>query len=342
MSTFNNNKKEQSQLDPGGVLKSAHSDEARALRTVDVNSLAKDNYSHFSVTYDGNNNPTKIIYKLGTVAESYNITFTSDLSSSLNNTYFYINGGRDSKEFYVWYNVGGSGTDPAISGKTGIEVPIQANDPAMVVALATKMRVDSETDEIYFNVQRLSNDYTTYRFLAKAKGITSNASDAGSTGFSISKVEDGDEVILDTINIEYDNSQNPIWQGEVLYGYTYNIFNAKFEQESSSIGSNLQTTSPSSDQAIRVSNEGPYGNKYIPNIIDNLVGATTYDEVSTDITGNVETITFFSTNAPVYAVAITYTDDEWAIEEVSVLTNAILLESGDELLLESGDVLLQE
>ena len=345
MSTFNNNKKEQSQLDPGGVLKSAHSDEARALRIVDTNSLAQDNYSHFSVSYDAGNNPTKVIYKLGTQAEAYDITFVDDVSSSLNDTYFYINGGRDSREYYVWYNVAGAGTDPAISGRDGIEVAISENDPAMVVALATKLSIESTDDNIYFHISRTSNDYDTYRFTANAKGITTDATDAGSTGFTISKFNEGDEVVLDTVNVSYDVDNNPIWQGETLFGYVFNIFTAKFELRGATGSGNLgdaEALNPSGDTAIRTTFNGPYAYQHIPNIIDNILGATTYDSVSTTITSNVETVTYSNLGTPVKAVAITYTGDLWAISEVSVVVNFLLQENGDFLLQENNDRIILE
>ena len=39
------------------------------------------------------------------------------------NSYFYLYSATDATGYYVWYNKG-AGTDPAVTGKTGIEVAI--------------------------------------------------------------------------------------------------------------------------------------------------------------------------------------------------------------------------
>lgn len=61
-------------------------------------------------------------------------TAVADISSSLNNTYFTFV--KTSGSFYVWYNVGGAGVDPAPGG-TGIVVAIAVNATAATVASAT-------------------------------------------------------------------------------------------------------------------------------------------------------------------------------------------------------------
>jgi hypothetical protein len=76
------------------------------------------------------------------------ILFVADVSSSLNNTYFDLNSTDSSfseVKHYVWFNVASAGTDPAISGKTGIEVAIAANDSAITIAAAVKTAVDALT-----------------------------------------------------------------------------------------------------------------------------------------------------------------------------------------------------
>lgn len=229
MTTFNNDLNRQSQLDPGGVLKSAHSDESRALRIVDVSSLAKDNYSHFSVTYDESNNPSKIDYKLGTEEEITNITFVDDVAGSLNGTYFLLNSGRDNKEYYVWYNVDSTGTDPNLTGKTGIEVPISANDQDTVVGLATKLMVGQVNHGLDFTVRAISNLKDTYQIINKQKGTTTPVTDAGSTGFTFVRVQEGQEKVLESVTIAYDSNGNPIWEGQTLVDYKYDVFSGKFK-----------------------------------------------------------------------------------------------------------------
>ncbi len=48
--------------------------------------------------------------------EVENITFTTDSSGSLNNTYFIVYGPGNLYGFYVWFNINSAGTDPAPTG----------------------------------------------------------------------------------------------------------------------------------------------------------------------------------------------------------------------------------
>ncbi len=69
------------------------------------------------------------------VMQSENITCVADVSSSLNNKYFlfYTTGGV---KHYAWFNVGGAGSDPSVSGGTANAVAISANATAATVATA--------------------------------------------------------------------------------------------------------------------------------------------------------------------------------------------------------------
>lgn len=65
---------------------------------------------------------------------------TAGVVSNLNNTYFLLSaGGLTGINYYVWMNVSGLGTDPAVAGKTGIEVDFAAGASAGTIgtALAT-------------------------------------------------------------------------------------------------------------------------------------------------------------------------------------------------------------
>jgi flagellar hook protein FlgE len=53
----------------------------------------------------------------------------------LNNTYWTLS--SPTTNYYVWYNVNGAGVDPAIAGRTGIQVNLATNDTATTVATAT-------------------------------------------------------------------------------------------------------------------------------------------------------------------------------------------------------------
>ncbi len=66
-------------------------------------------------------------------AEETDIVCEADIASSLNNKFFYIS--SPTVDYYVWFNVAAAGEDPAISGRTGVEVAIAAG--AINTAVAT-------------------------------------------------------------------------------------------------------------------------------------------------------------------------------------------------------------
>lgn len=62
---------------------------------------------------------------------------------SLNNKYFYINSANNVNQYYVWYNVNGTGVDPSVPGKTGVMVAISTGSTSQLVAQATKTSLDA-------------------------------------------------------------------------------------------------------------------------------------------------------------------------------------------------------
>lgn len=75
-----------------------------------------------------------------------------DEGGSLQNKYFFINAievdtttdvGYKIVEYYVWLDVSSGGSDPSLTGKTGIEVNISTDDNAATVATAVKNALDA-------------------------------------------------------------------------------------------------------------------------------------------------------------------------------------------------------
>ena len=75
----------------------------------------------------------------------------ADVAGSLNNKYFLLDTAQGEKLYYVWYNVGGTGTDPMIAGREGIAIPINFNDPAPIVSLATSLVLDAKPELVSAN-----------------------------------------------------------------------------------------------------------------------------------------------------------------------------------------------
>ncbi|NJO65528.1 MAG: hypothetical protein HC836_47770, partial [Richelia sp. RM2_1_2] len=125
--------------------------------------------------------------------------------NTLNNKYFYLYSANDVIEYYVWYNVDGLGTDPAIGGKTGIEVEIVANDLSTVVATKTALAIN---DTEKFNCQ-VGTDAVLY--INNARGGETSATEDVNTGFYIRQLIAGENrALIATLFIEYDGNNEII------------------------------------------------------------------------------------------------------------------------------------
>jgi hypothetical protein len=123
-------------------------------------------------------------------------------SQTLNNKYFFINSALNENQYYVWYNVGGAGIDPAISGKTGLMVNITSGSSASTVAQNTKSVLDL-TSEFITNI-----DNDTLIVTNNSIGITSSALDVNS-GFLIFVQKFGESrELLVTLIITYNAQGN--------------------------------------------------------------------------------------------------------------------------------------
>tara|TARA_R110000822_G_scaffold249116_1_gene376617 strand:- start:13 stop:855 length:843 start_codon:yes stop_codon:yes gene_type:complete len=146
------------------------------------------------------------------VAEITKIITVADSSSSLNNKYFLINAvntdttvnvGYKTVQYYVWMNVGSAGSDPSISGATGVEVTFAADASAPTVATAVKNKLDAITGFSASVGVGAGND-TTITVTNANKGAVTDASD-NNTGFTISTTTQGTGQL--TGNIKYPEDQ---------------------------------------------------------------------------------------------------------------------------------------
>lgn len=124
------------------------------------------------------------------------VTTIADTAGSLNNDYWYINDTYNDIAYYIWYNVSNTGTDPAIAGKTGIEIDIATNDSAAVVATKTKTVLDADYADVFIT-NILSNVLTIENF---RYGPTSAAS-AQTSGFTVTTLLSGALDVLLSDNV---------------------------------------------------------------------------------------------------------------------------------------------
>ncbi len=219
--------KSQSQLGGQGVLRDAHSYPGHYIRTRESLTVVKDFYDSFDVEYDGNNNPTEVCYYASSLPHLTTIEFVADVSSSLNDKYFFIYTAQSNTKFHIWYNVDGAGTDPSPADSIGIEVPIAENDSATVVAMATRLILNLSAYRKYFktgltgsilNITNLNN------------GPINDTEDVDS-GFTFDNTSGARDLVA-KINLSY-NGSNPIYNGQELINYRYNVYKSTFEFRSS-------------------------------------------------------------------------------------------------------------
>lgn len=127
---------------------------------------------------------------------SLNITRAAEISEIVTvagasvpqSSYWLFSAALDATEYYVWYNRDGGGVDPAIIGRTGVQVNITSADTATQVASATitAINITAGADATAGNVAdliTLTND---------AVGEASDTTDGGvATGFDFSTIQAG-------------------------------------------------------------------------------------------------------------------------------------------------------
>ena len=74
----------------------------------------------------------------------------------------------------------------------------------------------------------------------------------------------------------------------------------------------------------------------LPALLNDLVQSLTYDEVTMDVVGNEEILTFYSSSVVVSSVTLTKTGDGWILNVMAPLVDYLLLENGALIELENG------
>lgn len=117
------------------------------------------------------------------------VVVTGDTSGSLNSKYFLLNSANGGTGYYVWFNVSSGGVDPAIAGRTGVQVAIATNDTAATVGTALQVTVDALTNFI-------ATGTTTVTITNSASGPFTPISDGTApTGFTFAVTGGGSTTI---------------------------------------------------------------------------------------------------------------------------------------------------
>jgi hypothetical protein len=204
---MNGMRKNLSQFDGMETLRSVHEDKNQTFRTSNGLSSVPPWYSRTDIVYNGAGSITHIDFYGGILHEIREVLCVADLLGSLSSTYFKIYSEYDESTYYVWSNVDNLSVDPSPVGAIGIQVPIQSNDAADVVAFATERALRPIED---FKVSRTKN---RVRIENTRKGTSSSIADFG-TGFTLLTVQEGTEELIKSIDIPYDVKTKYIFNGQ--------------------------------------------------------------------------------------------------------------------------------
>ena len=191
-------------LDFGRVIRDVHCADSNALRILNNSGLVPDTFDRLAFVYNACCDVSRIDFYETTAKELTRIVAESDVCDSLAGKYFTISSGRNNVDYYVWYNIDGTSTDPAIACRTGIAVTgLITNDCAQLVAAATRLAVDSISD---FNV---TSSGATICITAASGGVTTDTTDVDTT-FNITTLTQGAESVIASLLFEYNGSGDVI------------------------------------------------------------------------------------------------------------------------------------
>lgn len=175
----------------------AFDDDKQAYRHFDVDCPQ---HYRFESTVDSNGCLTKVVYYNGITAEKTQIGFTGDIGGSLNNNYFLVSTPNDEIVFYIWYNVDGTGIDPAVANATGIEVLISSGDSSVIVCYATQLSMINNAEFSYLFTLQKTNSVLVVE--PRTEGVVTQTGDVN-TGFIFTTLVEGTEEVSGVYTFDY-------------------------------------------------------------------------------------------------------------------------------------------
>lgn len=219
-----------SQFDPGQTQKMAFSEYQSAYKYYATNAILKRPYSHFIQTLDGQGRPTRVEYYQATYPARDRINVRADVGGDLAGTYIQLQEYISKKTFVYYFVVSGSGTAPGI-GDVEIPVNINTNDPTSLVAFALKVEL-KETEEFIVIGSQILSGYVDIEYLEFGETAAINV---GTTGFLVTRINEGQSFLVGEVDLSYDSNGNPIYNGNTLTGFLFNPYTASFDYERSQV-----------------------------------------------------------------------------------------------------------
>lgn len=235
-----------SQYDPGLIAKEVHDFYGQSIRTTDANSLVKNFFTNYRVSYDYLNRPTTVSYYRGTKSQLTKFSVNT-IGLNLDGKYFTIRSAISNDLYVVWFDVNNSSVQPVVSGAKYIQIDIAANDTESLIAMAISLTINN----LYGNIFNVTRNAQAIEIATAQLGIA-NPSTEGTTPFVFTQ-SPGEETLVEKIDISYQGN-DPVFQGQVLKGYVFNIAKGQFEVSSNSAAEETLNVDEVSSNLIYIGN----------------------------------------------------------------------------------------
>ena len=137
------------------------------------------------------------------------------------------------KTHTFYYVVSGSGTAPGV-GDIETAINIATNDPASVIAFATKTVLDT-IDEFIVTQSSILASFIEIQYMQFGD---TNLIDVGTSGFVATRLISGESFKVGEVELEYSVDGDPIYNGNTLTGLVYNLYTASFDVSPEAIPTN--------------------------------------------------------------------------------------------------------
>lgn len=136
------------------------------------------------------------------IEQKWSVKCVADVAGSLEDKYFMFSDAKSATKYYAWFDTG-TGSDPALVGRTAVKVTLAANDSANTVATKlaavllalTGMRADVDPDHLDTVVLAMTN-------VGQAESLVDGSGPAA-TGFTFSECQKGRDVYLGAIDGDF-------------------------------------------------------------------------------------------------------------------------------------------
>jgi hypothetical protein len=166
-------------------------------------------YDRIEYVYNDNGQIESVCYVHDIDSEITKVKFTADESADLELSHFILYSTKNENAYRIHYIVDNASADKIdIDTIKYVNVHIKENDPASVVALATKLAMDASTSfSADFTITEISS--SELQFETEGKGETDDVFDVG-TNFEFEIIQDGLTTTEEKLTYAYDEEGNLI------------------------------------------------------------------------------------------------------------------------------------